>query len=520
MNKIRKDCLHYMKGAVVVSIISDILFILLPTISAYLIGNMADAMLSLNIAQIKNYLPSFLLSIVLVIIAAPLFMFYENILLTKKGFSYDSFLMGKMIRKDLRAIEQSDLGAVIERLEEDSAALCWNTVMLLSRPFVIIGYFITLFCLMVSRSDRSVFFILIALIPMIPVIKILIIGKKKAEYRNKGFENDENRRGIEERIVPSANFLSSWKLTSFYAEKLNALFNSYMERTGRGKIKFETQSESLDCVIDIFVPLSVIGLGILLIVKGHLTTGELLAGYLMLSSVIQCHKYTAELFLEFRARNTVLERIALFYGDEEDTSTQSHEGSSSIICKDIAFSYDDVPVFNNISCELKNGAIVCIDGENGSGKSTFVTILSGLYKPNSGVIVDENGVKYSLKDLREAITFADQNSALFSGTIKENLFSNDTERAQKLFKKFGFEKTLDTVIGKEGDGLSPGEKKKLIIIRALLDNGRFLILDEPMNHLDRKGIEALKEELESYKGGKLIISHQDMGLCYDAVIKL
>ena len=136
------------------------------------------------------------------------------------------------------------------------------------------------------------------------------------------------------------------------------------------------------------------------------------------------------------------------------------------------------------------------------------------------MVEDEHGLQYSLKDLRSHIVFVDQNSSLFSGTVKENLFSDDTDKARKLFDKFGFTKTLDTVIGKDGEGLSPGERKKLIIIRAFLHNGEFLLMDEPLNHLDKKGFEALIDELGAFEGGKIIITHKDMNLDYDSTISL
>ena len=520
VDRSRKDCLHYMKGAVFVRIISDILAIALPTVSAYLIGNMADAMLALDMGAIMGYLPSFILSLVLVIIAAPLFMFYENVLLTRKGFDFDAFLMGRMIRKNLRAIEKTDFGEVVERLEDDSAAFCWNTVMLYSRPLVIIGYFIALFLMMRGEGGKSVYFFIVALVPMVPVLKMLLVAGKKADYRKRGYEFDGERRTVEEPVVNAAPWLRSWGMTGFFSKRLRKNYDTWMATTGMKRIRFEKRSEAFDHASSVGVPIIVLASGALLVKMGQLSVGELLAGWMMLSAVRECHIYLAELVMELKAAKPDRERIALFYGDEEDEDENRHSDDSLIKASGINFSYGDKPVLDDVSVDLEKGKSLRLDGENGSGKSTLTLILSGLYPQDSGMLEDARGVPYSMKDLRHIVTLVEQDSAIFSGTVRENLFSERYEDAEKLLKRFGFTKDLDHEVGKEGEGLSPGEKKKLVLVRALLRDSDYLILDEPLNHLDAAGTAVLEKELRSKDSGKVIITHKDMKMDFDNVLTL
>ena len=318
----------------------------------------------------------------------------------------------------------------------------------------------------------------------------------------------------------AAPWLRSWGMTKFFSKKLRENYDSWMNETGRKKIRFETRSESFDNASSVAVPVIVLASGAFLVMNGHLTVGELLAGWLMLSAVRECHIYTAELVMEFKSVKSEKERIALFYGEEEDVSENSHPGATSIKASDITFSYGDEPVLKDLSADLEKGKAMRIEGENGSGKSTFTSILSGLYPADSGMIEDSHGIPYSLKDLRHAVTLVEQDSAIFSGTVRENLFTERFEEAESLLKRFGFTKDLDWEVGKEGEGLSPGEKKKLVLTRALLRDSDYLILDEPLNHLDAAGTAVLEKELRSKDSGKVILTHKDMSMSFDGVLRL
>ena len=104
----------------------------------------------------------------------------------------------------------------------------------------------------------------------------------------------------------------------------------------------------------------------------------------------------------------------------------------------------------------------------------------------------------------------EQNGKLFSGTVAENLFLSpeQMEEGAAVLRGMGFEKPLDQAVLSNGSNLSPGERKKIILTRALLRNTAFLALDEPLNHLDAKGREFLKQYLDQRKAGLILVNHQ------------
>ena len=94
------------------------------------------------------------------------------------------------------------------------------------------------------------------------------------------------------------------------------------------------------------------------------------------------------------------------------------------------------------------------------------------------------------------------------------------DEASGYLERLGFDKSLDCKVERDGKGLSPGEKKKVILARALLKDSDFLILDEPLNHLDKDACMELVRILKEDGRGKIVISHKDIDIEFDGEISL
>ena len=152
---------------------------------------------------------------------------------------------------------------------------------------------------------------------------------------------------------------------------------------------------------------------------------------------------------------------------------------------------------DGISFDAKSGETIAFVGPSGSGKSSLMKLLVGLYRPQAGTILyngkDENNIDFN--DLRNQIGFVTQDTQLFSGTIKENLLFVNPEATEEelmdVLQKASClrlleraEKGLETMIGEGGLKLSGGEKQRISIARALLRKPSLLIFDEATSALD------------------------------------
>ena len=160
-------------------------------------------------------------------------------------------------------------------------------------------------------------------------------------------------------------------------------------------------------------------------------------------------------------------------------------------------SSQEIEIFNNLNFHLEEGQRVAIMGKSGSGKSTFLSLVSGIIKPDSGdIFLNDTSYKSmkesELNDFRASnIGFIFQNFHLVSYlNALENVMlpakvcniSNPKEKAIELLKNVGLGHRLDHLPSQ----LSGGEKQRVAIARALIHNPKIILADEPSGNLDEE----------------------------------
>jgi len=190
-----------------------------------------------------------------------------------------------------------------------------------------------------------------------------------------------------------------------------------------------------------------------------------------------------------------------------------------VIFQNVTFNYEgnesNEPVLKNINLHVQPGELIGLVGHSGSGKSTLVNLLLRFYDPDEGTITID-GVdirKIKLKSLRGQIGMVLQEPFLFSGTIAENIAYGrpnasleeimDAARAANAHQFImNFPDAYDTEVGERGARLSGGEKQRISIARAILNNPRLLILDEATSAVDTETEALIQEALERLMKGR------------------
>ena len=503
--QMRRDCRQYMGGAILMSFFHRLTSVAAPMAAAWLIGDMANHLLTLNREAIQVGLPGFLWAVFFQVMGVAVFNLSLNLLLTKQGFAYDAFLMEKFIHLPLETIQTTSSGAVMERLEEDSAAFCWNQMVLCAYPGAIAICTVVFVHIILRERFPVIFVMTILFFAALPIFRAKLVGKTRAELTRQISEYQGDRKQLEQELYDSASFSRCFGLDRFFVGRLGKRFQTYLNQCGKQLYQLDAKSELLDYLCSHGVQIGTILAGSVLIAGGKLTLGSLLSGYLMIPAIRECCGYIKEWVTERHNEEKLLERLSFFYADtmeESDNTEPLHELSA----ENVSFSYpdSDKTVLENRSFRMTDQETIRLTGANGTGKTTLMKLLAGLYRPTSGTVC--NGA--SLRQIRQSVAYQPQEGAIFSGTVWDNLFLPDEKREQAndLLRDMGFEKDLHYEVTPEGTNLSPGERKKLLLVRAILRDAPFLLLDEPLNHLDEQGRRVLLENIRS-REGLLFIAH-------------
>ena len=200
---------------------------------------------------------------------------------------------------------------------------------------------------------------------------------------------------------------------------------------------------------------------------------------------------------------------------------------NKIELKDVFFSYDNKKnILKNLNISIPKNSCIGIKGSNGSGKSTFVDIISGLLKPTTGkILIDE--INYESLDNTNWVSkfgyvqqklFFFEETLEFNITLEKNKKNINYDKLSNIIKQIKLDEflnqrklTLNDTLSESAINISGGQAQRIGIARALYNSDDFLIFDEAFNNLDKHSINNLTEIIDGLKNNYtiLVISHID-----------
>jgi ABC-type multidrug transport system fused ATPase/permease subunit len=199
---------------------------------------------------------------------------------------------------------------------------------------------------------------------------------------------------------------------------------------------------------------------------------------------------------------------------------EKQNADAFIYFHNVAFGYENKPLlFNKLIFHIPQNSKAAFLGESGGGKSSILKLLLGLYEIEQGEIQisGKNLQDYSIKELRNIISYVPQDAYLFEETIRNNIrygrLDATYEKIEEASKTaFAHEFIIklphgyDTVLNAGGNNLSGGEKQRIAIARAILKNAPIVLLDEATSALDNESEVKVQQGLERLMKNKTVLT--------------
>jgi subfamily B ATP-binding cassette protein HlyB/CyaB len=335
---------------------------------------------------------------------------------------------------------------------------------------------------------------------------------RKADFISKMMEKIE---GIQ--------VIKSFKIERYHSNKIYSSINEYLN--------VQLRNGYVDLMNKFVVALVVIVSSVFIIVfltksaieTQIITLGQIVTFIALSSKIFSSLKGILDDNMTLQENEVILRR----YLDFNDTSKKaSNKGIKDFTIDKIEFhniNFGYMPnelVLKEINFKIKRGEKIKIEGQNGSGKSTLSKILTTLYYPNSGEILinDQDKKFFNSEVMRSRILLVTNEDILFNDTIYNNISLGKTiedseilEKAKQIdFYDFIASKDdgLEFIINENGKNLSTGQRKKILLLRALFAEAEVIILDEVLSGMDADSRNKVETLINENPKTFIIISHE------------
>ncbi len=373
----------------------------------------------------------------------------------------------------------------------------------------------------------------IALVPLIGVLGAIISGvliqplimKRTQQAMTEGHHKNavliETLGGLEtiKSVKAEGLMRARWRLGVARHAKISAI-GRFLNQFAVNASGFAQQASQVGVVV----------IGVFLVAAQEITTGALIASVILtgramapLGQVASLLSRVSGAMASYKSLNELMTSQSETEAGREYLARPELEGK--IEFRDVNFMYPGTTnkALDDVSFTIEPGERVAILGKNGSGKSTIVRQITGVYQPTDGsVLVDDTDVRQLRPaDLRANIGAVLQDVCLFSGSIRENIAlgldnvsDEDILEAAKIAGVHEFVGATaggyDQRLAERGEGLSGGQRQAIALARALAPKPSMLLMDEPSSSLDAQAEAALIARLEKATKGKtlLIVTHR------------
>jgi ATP-binding cassette subfamily B protein AbcA/BmrA len=385
----------------------------------------------------------------------------------------------------------------------------------------LVGSMIILFIMDWKMATMMFLAVPIMALIMMPIGRIMSRLGRQLQSATADFNAEASEKLSEIRLIKASNGETFEKNSGrSFIDKIFSL--------GIKDAKVEAVLQPIITTVMLGLFVGILGYGAVRVQAGTLTSGQLVAFLLYLFNIMMPAASFAMFFSQVQKAMGATERIEQILKTELEPIERGKEvdvAGKTIKAENLSFHYvADRPILKNVSFEAKPNTVIAFAGPSGGGKSTIFALLERFYQPTEGAIQigEETIDDLSLANWRSQIGYVSQDSAVFAGSIRENLqYGLDrTLTEEELWHGLelayadqfvrDFPEQLETELGERGVKLSGGQKQRIAIARAFLRDPKILMLDEATASLDSQSEEKVQRALDQLMEGRttLVIAHR------------
>lgn len=451
-------------------------------------------------------------------------LYANHIFRAKSNRNFRNVLWGKILKLKPKFYDRVSSNTLLSRITVDAESLN-EFIIGIVWEFVLSIYTLVLSLREMSKISLKASFILLAFMP-IAVLISFIMGRLNIKFENASKFKLSNLTDYLSELIASLPVVKSFNRQDYETKRGETVVDEAYEAQ-RNLIGLDVLKQVVSTVFGVLPEIVIIFMGVKLLNSKSIDAAGWYIFYIYAGTLLN---FVTQLGSYWESTKRIQGQLAtvtqVLLEEEEGLEHYVNEvvESGDISFDNVSFAYDENLVLNKISFTIPKNKTTAIVGYSGSGKSTVLKLLERVYEPTDGRILlcGKNFYDYNLNEWRSKIAVVSQNSPIISGTIRDNILygikrevsDDEIMNATKLAYVYDYISKcpdgLEHQVGQFGSKLSGGQRQKISIARAILQNPEYLILDEPTASLDILSINEIIETVRSLKGKMtiIIVAHQ------------